>query len=277
VAVQRKMTTRNAPLPEAERIVFRMGVNLGDVALVEGDIYGDGVNVAARLEQLCPPGGIMVSGPAYDQLQGKVDAPIDFVGDQQIKNIARPVRTYQVRLQGSRPPTRPSRALRTRFMMAAALLLLAILTGTGWWLWPEEHAIDKRGIAVLPFADLAGSESTSRLADGITEDIITDLSRFKDLDVIARNSTAVYKGKPTDVREVGKTLGVRYVLEGSIQREGDRARVTAQLIDAGNGAHVWSQRWDRPAQDLFCYPERNIRKRGRKAWRESQWRAPDLA
>ncbi|HEV2899369.1 MAG TPA: adenylate/guanylate cyclase domain-containing protein [Pseudaminobacter sp.] len=250
--IQKAVAAHNAGLPERERIVFRIGVNLGDVALVDGDVYGDGVNVAARLEQLAEPGGVMVSGTAYDHLQGKLDWPLDFVGEQQVKNISRPVRMYRLRLHGKRLRRSFLKTLRRWAMPAvAALAALAILVGA-WQFWPAEMASTKPSIAVLPFNNYGGDEATGRLADGLTEDIITDLSRMAEFEVIARNSTEVYKGKATDVRAIGRDLNVGYVLEGSIQRQGERIRATAQLIDSETGAHVWSESWDRPVQDLFA-------------------------
>jgi TolB-like protein len=223
--------------------------------VVEGeDLLGDGVNIAARLEQLCPPGGVLVSGTAYDQLQGKLDVPLEFAGEQQVKNIARPIRTYRVQLDGAKGSWRlRARQHLSRTRLAAAMLLALLLVGTGaWWFWPVETAGAKPAIVVLPFNNYGGDQAAGRLADGITEDIITDLARFRDLAVIARNSTMAYKGKSVDVRQVGRELNVGYVLEGSIQRQGDHIRATAQLIDAQSGAHVWSDRWDRPAEDIFA-------------------------
>ena len=180
-------------------------------------------------------------------------------GSHQVKNIAEPVETFRVVLDGIPPSPAAARrvvAVRrtTRWLAPAARRSCRprVLGGI-WHFWPGAPPADGRpGIAVLPFNNFGGDEATGRLADGITEDIITDLARFRDLDVIARNSTEVYKGKPVDVRQVGKDLNVGYVLEGSIQRQGDRMRVTGQLIDAGTGAHVWSERWDRPAEDIFA-------------------------
>ena len=252
--IQKAVAARNAGLPEPERIVFRIGVNLGDVALVDGDVYGDGVNVAARLEQLAEPGGVMVSGTAYDHLQGKLDWPLDFVGEQQVKNISRPVRMYRLRLDGkqARRPLARDRCragrCRRRPSSCCARWSAAGPGGSA----PTDMASAKPSIAVLPFNNYGGDEATGRLADGLTEDIITDLSRVSEIDVIARNSTEVYKGKPADVRQIGRDLNVRYVLEGSIQRQGERIRATAQLIDAQTGTHVWSERWDRPVQDVFA-------------------------
>src|SRR3954452_3176937 len=255
VLIQQGVAEREAAVPEAERIRSRIGINLGDVIHeADGDLYGDGVNVAARLEQLAAPGGVVVSGTAYDHPQGKLELPLDFAGEQRVKNIERLVRAYRVRLDGKvawlKSPSRRARRFALRPAPAAALALVAGLGA--WHFWPRESTRERPGIAVLPFTNLGGDEATGRLADGITEDTITDLARFRDLDVIARNSTEVYKGKPVDVRQVGKELDVGYVLEGSIQRQADRVRVTAQLVDAASGAHVWSERWDRPAQDVFA-------------------------
>src|SRR4051794_4739624 len=256
VLIQQGMAEREAGGPEDQRIRFRIGINLGDVIHeADGDLYGDGVNIAARLEQLAEPGGVVVSGTAFDQLQGKLDLPLEFAGEQRVKNIERLVRAYRVRLDGTAVRFRlPLRQVQRLAWPAIAALLLAIAIAAGaWWLWSgEPPPADRPAIAVLPFDDLGGDEATGRLADGITEDIITDLARFQDLDVIARNSTAAYEDKVVDVRQVGRDLGVGYVLEGSIQRQADRVRVTAQLIDAESGAHVWAERWDRPAGDVFA-------------------------
>jgi TolB-like protein/class 3 adenylate cyclase/tetratricopeptide (TPR) repeat protein len=259
VAIQRGMAARAALEPEDRRLRFRIGINLGDIILEEGDIYGDGVNVAARLEGLAEPGGICIAGSVYNQVKGKLDLAFVASGLQQVKNIAEPVETFRVALDGvpaARAAARPAAAGRraTRWLVPTlgALLAIAVLGGV-WHFWPAEPPPEGRpGIAVLPFDNLGGDEATGRLADGITEDIITDLARFRDLDVIARNSTEVYKGKPVDIRQVGKDLNVGYVLEGSIQRQDDNVRVTGQLIDARTGAHVWSERWDRPAEDIFA-------------------------
>jgi TolB-like protein/class 3 adenylate cyclase/Tfp pilus assembly protein PilF len=251
--IQNAVAARNAGLPEPERIVFRIGINLGDVALVDGDVYGDGVNVAARLEQLAEPGGVMVSGTAYDHLQGKLDWPLDFAGEQQVKNISRPVRTYRLRLDGKRA-RRPLLGMMPRWARtaAAAFVALALAGGGAWWFLQPESLSAKPSVAVLPFNNYGGDEASGRLADGLTEDIITDLARFPEFEVVARNSTEVYKGKPVDARQVASALHVGFVLEGSIQRQGGRVRITAQLIDARTGHHLWSENWDRPAEDVFA-------------------------
>jgi TolB-like protein/class 3 adenylate cyclase/tetratricopeptide (TPR) repeat protein len=260
VAIQRGMAGRETNEPEDRRLRFRIGINLGDIILEEGDIYGDGVNVAARLEALAEPGGICVARSVYNQVKGKLDVAFEPMGEHQVKNIAEPVETLRVALDGvaaapaaSRPAAAGPRAARWLLPATGAALMALALAGGVWHFWPAEPPPEGRpGIAVLPFDNLGGDEATGRLADGITEDIITDLARFRDLDVIARNSTAVYKGKAVDIRQVGKDLNVGYVLEGSIQRQDDSVRVTGQLIDARTGAHVWSERWDRPAEDVFA-------------------------
>ena len=254
IAMQKGVALHEAGSPSDRRIVFRIGVNLGDVVVEGSDLFGDGVNVAARLEQLSPPGGVLISGTAYDQMKGKLSLPLDNMGEQRVKNISDPVRTYSVRMDGA-PRAWKLRARRFRRwlpMAAAAVVLLALAAATAWWLRPIDGAIDKPAIAVLPFDNIGGDEASGRLADGITEDLITDLAGFPDFYVMARNSTAVHAGKPVDVRQVGADLNARYVLEGSVQRQGDQIRVTAQLIDAKTGAHIWSERWDRPAADVFA-------------------------
>jgi TolB-like protein/class 3 adenylate cyclase/Tfp pilus assembly protein PilF len=250
VAVQKEVEARQANVTPERRIVYRIGVNLGDVVVEANDLLGDGVNIAARLEQLCPPGGVLISGTAYDHLQGKLDLPLDFMGEQQVKNISRPVRTYNVRMGG----VKRSRARwSTQWSIAAIAILLGLLVaGAVWLLRPSEIARAGPSIAVLPFDNLSGDEATGRLAEGITEDIITDLARYRDLDVIARNSVKQYKDKAVDVRQLAKELNVGYVLEGSIQRQADTVRITAQFIEANHGSHVWSERWDRPTQDVFA-------------------------
>lgn len=250
---QNAVAARNADLPEPERIVFRVGINLGDVALVDGDVYGDGVNVAARLEHLAEPGGVVVSGTAYDHLQGKLDWPLDFAGEQQVKNISRPVRMYRLRLDGKRA-RRPLLKMIPRWAKtaAASIVALALAGGGVWWFLQPEPLSGKPLLAVLPFNNYGGDEASGRLADGLTEDIITDLARFPEFEVVARNSTEVYKGKPVDARQVASALHVGFVVEGSIQRQSGRVRITAQLIDAKTGHHLWSENWDRPAEDVFA-------------------------
>jgi TolB-like protein/class 3 adenylate cyclase len=252
--LQVELAKRSAGTPEPERMVLRIGVNVGDIALVDKDVYGDGVNVAARLEQLCEPGGVLVSGTAYDNLQGKIDFPLDFVGERQVKNIKRPIRVYRLRLDGvrARRPLLQRLPLRTSAIVLLATALLAAVGGWVWLTWEAAPASAKPTVAVLPFNNYGGDDATGRLADGVTEDIITDLARSYAFGVIARNSTEVYKGKATNVTQIATALGVRYVLEGSIQRQAKRIRITAQLIDAKSDVHLWSERWDRPDDDVFA-------------------------
>jgi len=261
VDIQRQVEARNAPLPLSRRMRFRIGINLGDV-IVEGErVYGDGVNIAARLESLADGGGICLSGTAYDQIEGKLPYSYEFKGEHTVKNIARPVRVYRVRLDPSvAGPSR--RATSTRLVKAvaasvAALLLLGAAGWVGWrWLRPPESAglplPDKPSVAVLPFANLSQDPAQEYFSDGVTEDLITGLSKVSGLFVIARNSVFTYKGKPVKVRDVGRDLGVRYVLEGGVQRSGSRVRITAQLVDASTGYHIWAERYDREVNDIFA-------------------------
>jgi TolB-like protein/class 3 adenylate cyclase len=262
VLIQQGMAEREAAVSEDRRIRLRVGINLGDVICeADGDLYGDGVNVAARLEQLAEPGGVVVSGTAYDHLQGKLDLPLEFAGEQRVKNIERLVRAYRVRLDRTAVRFRlPFHRARRFAPLVAAALLLALAIAAGAWWYSLRSPSDADGppilgrptIAVLPFDDFGGEERQQRLADAFTEDLISELARSRELLVIARNSVEAFKGKGTDVRQVGRELGVRYVLEGSLQAEPERVRITAQLIEASTGTHLWSERYDRPADDLFA-------------------------
>jgi adenylate cyclase len=228
VEVQRGMAERNADVPADKRIEFRVGINVGDIISDDNDIYGDGVNVAARLEALAEPGGICVSRVVRDQVRDKLDFTFDDKGEQQVKNIARPVRVYRVGARASGPPAAETQAVPT----------LAL---------PE-----KPSIAVLPFQNLSGDAEQEYFADGIVEDVITALSRNRAFFVISRNTTFTYKGPSVDVARVARELGVRYVLEGSVRRAGNRVRITAQLIDAASGHHLWADRYDRELADVFA-------------------------
>jgi len=228
VEVQREMAERNDGVPADKRIEFRIGINVGDIISDDNDIYGDGVNVAARLEALAEPGGICVSRVVRDQVRDKLDFAFDDKGEQQVKNIARPVRIYSIGPRGSGPQAGETQA-------APALAL------------PE-----KPSIAVLPFQNLSGDPEQEYFADGIVEDIITALSRNRAFFVISRNTTFTYKGPAVDVAKVARELGVRYVLEGSVRRAGNRVRITAQLIDAASGRHLWADRYDRELADVFA-------------------------
>jgi adenylate cyclase len=229
VDVQREMALRNAGKPDAKRIEFRIGINLGDIIIDGRDIFGDGVNVAARLEALAEPGGICVSRVVRDQVRDKLDFAFEDRGEQQVKNIARPVRVFDVRSALESPPVTPNPP-------APAPLPL----------------FEKPSIAVLPFQNLSGDPEQEYFADGIVEDIITALSRNRAFFVISRNTTFTYKGPAVDVAKVARELGVRYVLEGSVRRAGNRVRITAQLIDAASGRHLWADRYDREMADVFA-------------------------
>ena len=227
IAIQRLMAERNADTPEDKRIVYRIGVNLGDV-LVEGDdIVGDGVNIAARLEGLCEPGGVLISGTAYDHVLGRIDAHFVDLGEKDLKNIARPVRVSAVRIGSPSPAPAPS---------ASA---------------PNKQGPPRLSIVVLPFTNIGGGPEHEPFVDGVTESLTTDLSRIRGAVVIARNTAFSYKGKPIDVKTIGRELNVRYVLEGSVQRSGNRMRLNVQLIDAETGNHLWAERFDKPLADLF--------------------------
>ena len=261
VDIQRALQQRNAELPPSRQMRFRIGINLGDV-IVEGErLYGDGVNIAARLESLAEGGGICLSGTAYDQIEGKLPFACEFAGEHTVKNIARPVRVYRLRLDPSAsPPPSPRRGPRRVRGVAAAAAVLLLLGAGGWaswrWLTPVESAglplPDKPSVAVLPFTNLSQDPAQEYFSDGVTEDLITGLSKVSALFVIARNSVFTYKGKPVKIREVGRDLGVRYVLEGGVQRSGNRVRITAQLVDAGTGYHIWAERYDREVTDIFA-------------------------
>jgi adenylate cyclase len=229
--IQRRMARRNADVSPARWIQFRIGINLGDVIVDEDDIFGDGVNVAARLETLADPGGICVSAAVCDQVGGRLeDVVFEDLGEQSVKNIARPIRVFRVRLEqsaGIAPEAAKDAAAPT-----------AILK--------------KPSIAVLPLVNMSGDPEQEFFADGLTEDIITELSRFHDLFVISRNSTFVYKGKAVKVQDVAREFGVDYVLEGSVRKAGDRIRVTVQLIDAETDRHIWAERYDRELKDIFA-------------------------
>ena len=225
VDIQGALAQRNESVPEDRRIVFRVGINLGEIIIEGDDIYGTGVNVAARLEAMAEPGGICISGTVYDQIQSILSLRYENLGEQSVKNISAPVRSFAVRIGESSTPTP-----------------IPVAPAT---------ARDRATIAVLPFDNLSGDPDQEYFADGIAEDIITELSRFKSLFVIARNSTFTLKGQTLEVREVGRRLGVRYVVEGSVRRAGKRLRITAQLIDASNESHLWAERYDRELEDIF--------------------------
>jgi len=273
VEIQQVLRAKNALLPETRKMDFRIGINLGDV-IEEGDsIYGDGVNIAARLEALAEAGGICISESAYQQIENKIPLRYDYLGEHTVKNIARPVKVYRARIEpeGASSQTaevkKPGRKSLSRAVLAG-IALVVIAGAASLYLFvlrpsapktevasKEKMAFplpDKPSIAVLPFVNLSGDPKQEFLSDGITEDIITALSKAPRLLVIARNSTFTYKGKPVKVKQVSEELGVRYVLEGSVQKSGDRVRITAQLIDALTGHHLWAERYERDLKDLFA-------------------------
>ena len=223
-AMQAQLGACNGALPESRRLVFRIGVNLGDVVVEEGRLYGDGVNVAARIEALAEPGGICVSAKVYDEVRRKLDLAFEDLGERSLKNISAPVRVYRVREDGHAPAS------------SAA---------------PTPQAA-KPSVIVLPFANMSGDAEQEFFADGLTEDILTELSRFHELFVISRNTSFKYKGKAIEVRKVAQELDVQYVVEGSVRKAGKRVRVTVQLIDAESDRHLWAERYDRDLDDIFA-------------------------
>ena len=253
VSVQRGLAERNDAVPQDQQIQVRIGINLGEVIVEGDDRYGEGVNVAARLQQLAKPGAICVSGKVAREVEKKLAFGFEPMGEHKVKNIAEPVQAFSVVIEGQarRQPMLP---LRPNWVWAGAVVLplLLIVAATSWQFWPTTTVSGKPSVAVLPFGSHSGDEATARLANGLTEDIITDLARFPEFQVIARNSTEQYRDKPTSPSEVGKTLDAAFVVEGSIQREADRVRITAQLVDAKTGKNLWSERWDRLAKDLFA-------------------------
>ena len=232
VAVQQTMPERNTGIGADSRIELRIGINLGDVIVEGDDLYGDGVNIAARIEALADAGGVFVSNTVHDQVRDRLPFVFEDLGEQQVKNIERPVRVYRVGPRPSRPPAGETPAVQ---LTAAPVLPLP----------------DKPSIAVMPFANMSGDPEQEYFADGMVEEIITALSRIRWLFVIARNSTFTYKGQAIDVKQVGGELGVRYVLEGSVRKAGGRVRITAQLLDAATGAHLWADRFDGALDDVF--------------------------
>ena len=267
VELQHGLTARNEDLPENERIIFRIGINVGDVIDDENDIYGDGVNIAARLESMAPPGGIWISEDAFRQVEGKVDIGFEDLGEYQVKNIERPIRVYQVGATQSgvrvlqRRPVRHRLAFRWSFAVVAfALLVAAIVWWQGSWMdeqtsSPSEAAPElpeRPSIAVLPFANLTEDTTRDYLSNGITEDLITDLSQISGLFVIAHNSSRRYAEQTDDLDKISSDLGVRYVLRGSIRPSADTVRINAQLMDAVTGSNLWAERYDRQLSDIFA-------------------------
>ncbi len=271
VEIQKELKTRNAELPENRKMEFRIGINLGDVIEDGQQILGDGVNIAARLESLADAGGICISGTAFDQVRNKLDLGYEYLGEQTVKNIALPVRVYKVMMEPDSAgkvigETRAKPSSWQRPVTALVIVLIVLATAIAVWKFyihpppPVEVASrekmafplpDKPSIAVLPFVNMSDDPKQEYLADGVAEAIIDGLSKCPHIVVIARNSSFTYKGKPVKVQQVAEDLGVRNVLEGSLQKTGDQVRITVQLIDALTGQHLFSERYDRQLKDLL--------------------------
>lgn len=279
VEIQCAMQERNSGSPDDRRIIYRVGINIGDVIIEGDDIFGDGVNIAARLEALADPGGICIARYVLDQVKGKLDLNFEDLGEKKLKNIAEPISAYRVALDDkarglvtairSSPPRKRKHSL----LAAAGFALFALIAGLAWWApWeagpgqaplrsePAVSQSDKPVIAVLPFDNMSRDSQQEYFSDGITDDVITDLSHISGLFVIARNTMFTYKGKPIKVQRVGRELGAGYVLEGSVQKAGNRIRVNAQLIDARTGHHVWADRYDRELSDVFALQDDVVQK-----------------
>ncbi len=292
VIIQRGMADREASVSSEKRIQYRIGINLGDIIIEGDDIFGDGVNVAARLEQMAEPGGICISGTTFDHLKSKVEVGYESLGDVRIRNIRQAVRAYRVLTDPDQAGTvieeeRKSLTISYRLVAIAAALTITVIAG-GWWWWEKQpdnnsnvvaNAVDyesnknptsltkntslfpeKPSIAVLPFNNLSHDAEQGFFSDGITEDLITDLSQVSGLFVIARNTVFTYKGKAQDIQKIGNKLGVKYVLEGSVRKSGDNFRINAQLIDVQTGGHVWAQRFDRKLVDVFELQDEVVQK-----------------
>ncbi len=277
IDIQQGMKARNASRAEHERIVFRIGVNVGDVVQQDEALYGDGINVSARLEALAEPGGILVSAEVARHVEGKVSVPLAFVGERTVKNIQRPVGVWRVRLSGveageARGPAGSGSSTWRRLTLP--VLILVLIAGIASLFWYGSHR--KHGgpqsapgsavqlktptIAVLPFENLSDDPAQSYLSDGIADDLITELSRLSSLVVMARNSSFSYKGQGATAQEIGQGLGVSYLLAGSVRRAGDRLRITAQLVDTGSGQQMWAERYDRNLADVFALQDEITRK-----------------
>jgi adenylate cyclase len=277
ISCQEEISSRNAELADDRKLIFRMGVNVGDVMVRDGDLFGDGVNVAARLEGLAEAGGVCISGSVFEQIKHKLSLGFEDMGQQEVKNIAEPVSAYRlVPGQVSVAATAAAKSSRMRHWripaMAAAVVLIIAAGGLAIWRpWEPGMELasgqkttlplpDKPSIAVLPFTNLSGDPKQDYLSDGITESLITRLARQPEMFVIARNSSFTYKDKAVKVQQVGRDLGVRYVLEGSVQKAGERLRITVQLIEAATGEHLWADGYDRELQDLFAVQDEITRK-----------------
>ena len=274
IEVQNAMVERNAGVPEDRRIVFRIGIHLGDVVEeADGDLMGDGVNIAARLEGIAQPGAICLSEDAYRQVSGRLDMEVTDLGPTHLKNIERSIRVYSLQVgvpAQAKPVTEPKAPEKTPkpkprsalLPLIAGIVALIVIAGVAWFFLagnrtapiattPPPAEAAHLSLVVLPFTNLSGDPAQDYFADGVTDNLTTDLARIRDSFVIARNTAFAFKGKAVDAREIGKELGVRYVLEGSVQRDQGRVRVNAQLIDAQSGAHLWADRFEEDVADLF--------------------------
>ncbi len=293
VEIQRELKIRNTNLPAHRQMEFRIGINLGDVMVDGEQIYGDGVNIAARLESLAEAGGICISGTVYEQIENKLSLQYEDLGEQTVKNIAKPVRVWRIRVEESGSPAsgvrspasevpspQPRRVGIARRHWAVVVVGLLLIAGTLLIVWhlfrptlsTQDSTLrteaapaalplpDKPSLAVLPFANMSNNPEQDYFSDGITEVLITDLSKISGLFVIARNSTFTYKGKAVKVQDVGRELGVRYVLEGSVLRSDDQVRITAQLVDASTGHHLWAERYDRPLKDISAVQDEVVQR-----------------
>ena len=294
IEVQRGMVDRNTAVPLEKRIEFRVGINLGDVIAEAEDIFGDGVNVAARLEALAEPGGICISRVVRDQIRDKLPYAFEDRGEQEVKNIARPVRVFALpaAMIGELPIADwPSAVTRQRRrivpQLAAAAAAVFVIAVIAWWVWPglrttatpatavataattsvgQSLVAPRLSIVVLPFANLSNDPDQQYLADGITEDLTTDLSRLPDLFVISRNNAFTYRNKSDEAGKIGRELGVRYLLEGSVRQSGNKVRVNTQLIAADSGAHLWAERFDREADETVGAAKRDHEQDCQRAW-----------
>jgi len=277
VEIQEELKTRNAELSQDRKVEFRIGINLGDVIDKGEDLHGDGVNIAARIEGLAEGGGICISRTAFDQVRNKLSLGYEYIGEHSVKNITQPVRVYRVLMEpeavGKVIGEKSAKPWRTIALAMGILLVVGAVAVWNFYLRPSEPPLEvasaekmsfplpkKPSIAVLPFVNLSGDPEQEYFSDGITETIITALSMVPKLFVIARNSTFTYKGKPVKVQQVSWELGVQYVLEGSVRKAGDRLRITAQLIDALNGHHLWAERYDRNLSDIFAVQDEITKK-----------------
>ena len=271
VEMQRELAQRNAMLPEHRRMVVRIGINLGDVIEQDAALYGDGVNIAARLQALAEPGGICVSGTVYDQIEGKIPLTLRFVGEQTVKNIPKAIRAYYVAVETGQAANRakpPRQRASRRALWISVVLLLLLAAGAGIWTYANRAGLsskemgfasagalqlpDKPSIAVLPFVNMSDDPKQEYFSDGMTEDVITSLSKRSGLFVIARNSVFTYKGRAVKPEQVSRELGVRYILEGSVRKADQQVRITAQLIDTTSGYHLWAEHYDGKLRDIFA-------------------------